>query len=179
MDNRMNFKQLFEINSTLLDLGRWYMSKPKLKSRATSEEKPDKKFFETLPGIITAIATLVTAIGGCLTILLSPQILDRLFPQETATPAIVQTVTATPSVSIPTPAPIDTGPSLISKPVPPIALDKTAQTILPRALPKFIFSSIMRISSRVFHIAARGQWADGSGYDIPAPGMVHLPAWKL
>ena len=97
------------------------MAKPKIRTRDKSEgEAPDKKFFETLPGIITAFAALITAIGGCVAIIVSPQILDRLFPQETPTSApIVQMVTATPQEVFPTdtqviilPTPTESGPRI-------------------------------------------------------------------
>ncbi len=45
----------------------------------TNDKKPEKSFLEALPKIITAIATLVTAIALILAI---PQIADRLFPPE-------------------------------------------------------------------------------------------------
>lgn len=41
------------------------------------KEKKPKSFWETVPGILTALATLVTAVGGCIGIFLaSPRILD-------------------------------------------------------------------------------------------------------
>ena len=78
------------------------MGKSEEKREEEPEEKVEKRFFETLPGILTAIATLITAIAGCIAILLSPQILDRLFPQATPAPTIVQIfVTSPPSLTSP------------------------------------------------------------------------------
>lgn len=72
--------------------------KPKEQQVEKPIEKSEKKFFETLPGIITAIATLITAIVGCVAIFLSPQILDRLFP---LTPILItQSVTSTTSLPV-------------------------------------------------------------------------------
>jgi hypothetical protein len=66
-----------------------------------SGDKSKKSFLETVPGIITAIAALITAIGAILGI---PAITDRLFP-STPTP-ITSPPTNTPRPTIPSP-PID------------------------------------------------------------------------
>jgi hypothetical protein len=43
------------------------------------EEKTKKSFWETLPGILTALAAIIAALGGCLAIVLaSPRILDMI-----------------------------------------------------------------------------------------------------
>jgi len=47
----------------------------------SNSKKSEKSFWETVPGIITAIAGLISAIGGCIVIVFGvPQIADRLFP---------------------------------------------------------------------------------------------------
>jgi hypothetical protein len=65
-----------------------------IRAREKSESKSDKGFWSTIPGIITAIAALITALGGCAAIFLSDSILSRLFPLETPTPEVF-VITAT------------------------------------------------------------------------------------
>jgi len=61
-----------------------------------------KPFFETLPGLLTALATLVTAIGGCIGVILaSPIIKDALFP-PTPTAIVTRTSVVPTTVAIST-----------------------------------------------------------------------------
>ncbi len=66
-----------------------------IRAREKSEGKSDKSFWSTAPGIITAIAALITALGGCAAIFVSDAILNRLFPLETPTSEVL-VITATP-----------------------------------------------------------------------------------
>jgi hypothetical protein len=91
---------------------------PKPKNTTASKnknKKTEKPFFETIPGFITAFAALVTAIGGCVAIVLgNPQLSSRLFPpspvpivsplpSETKAPiaTIVPTNSPSPTITIP------------------------------------------------------------------------------
>jgi hypothetical protein len=83
-----------------------------------SEDKSDKTFFQTIPGIITAFAALLTAIGGCIAVVFGiPAISNAVFG-VTPTPIISQT-TSSPAVNIP---------ALIQEPtsIPPTAIPPTA-----------------------------------------------------
>ena len=56
-----------------------------------SEDKPEKTFWQTLPGIITSFAALITAIGGCIAVVFGiPAISNAVFG-VTPTPVISQT----------------------------------------------------------------------------------------
>lgn len=77
---------------------------------STEEKKKERKsFWETVPGILTALAALVTAIGGCIaTIVASPRILDIILPSS-PTPIILTSTSARPKDTQPpsfTPTPV-------------------------------------------------------------------------
>jgi hypothetical protein len=66
-----------------------------------SEDKSDKSFLQTVPGIIAAFAALITAIGGCIAVVFGiPAISNAVFG-GTPTPIISQT-TSSPIIDIPT-----------------------------------------------------------------------------
>lgn len=66
-----------------------------------SEGKSDKTFLQTVPGILTSLAALITAIGGCIAVVFGiPAISNAVFG-STPNPIISQT-TASPSADIPT-----------------------------------------------------------------------------
>lgn len=62
----------------------------KLMSGKEANEKKIKSFWETVPGILTGIAALVTAIGGCVAVLVSnPRLIDLVIPSSpTPYPAV-------------------------------------------------------------------------------------------
>ena len=59
--------------------------------------KRPKSFWETVPGILTGIAAIVTAIGGCVAVIASnPRLLDSLL-SSASTPIATLALTPTPS----------------------------------------------------------------------------------
>jgi outer membrane protein assembly factor BamB len=67
-----------------------------------SEDKPEKTFWQTLPGIITSIAALTTAIGGCIAVIFGiPAISNAIF-RITPTPIISQTTSSPAQTPYPT-----------------------------------------------------------------------------
>lgn len=76
-----------------------------------SEDKSEKTFWQTVPGIIAAIAALITAIGGCIAIVFGiPAISNAVFG-VTPTPIISQT-TYSPKVYV-----LDSGMPTLTKSV--------------------------------------------------------------
>lgn len=70
-----------------------------------SDSKSEKSFWETVPGIITAIATLLTAVVGCIVAMLGvPAIVDRFFPSTptVSSPPTTEVIVSTPIVVTPT-----------------------------------------------------------------------------
>jgi len=66
-----------------------------------SEGKSGKSFWQTLPGIITSFAALLTAIGGCIAVIFGiPAISNKIFG-NTPTPVMIQVITATQELSRP------------------------------------------------------------------------------
>ncbi len=54
--------------------------------------KSEKSFLETLPGILTATAALITAIGGCIAVIFGiPAITNMVFPPQPTPAATIQT----------------------------------------------------------------------------------------
>lgn len=49
-------------------------------SRAKTQKKNQKSFWETMPGVLTSLATLITAIAGCITVVLALPKPNFLFP---------------------------------------------------------------------------------------------------
>lgn len=81
--------------------GRWKMGKSAGNQKEDEKEDVEKAFITTLPGILTAVATLITAAAGCIAIILSPGVWDRFFPR-TPTPVVMTEAPATATFQIPT-----------------------------------------------------------------------------
>lgn len=85
------------------------------------ETKETKSFWSTLPGILTALAAFATAIGGCITIIVSsPTLMNMILPP---TPSV--TVIAMGTTDTPIPVTV----AITDTPRPPTAITETA--ILP------------------------------------------------
>lgn len=60
--------------------------------------KETKSFWETLPGILTAIAAIITAIGGCAGVVLAnPRLLDSLLPASPTPPTAMPIIESPPT----------------------------------------------------------------------------------
>ena len=69
-------------------------------SNQEGSDKKQKSFWETAPGILAAIAALVTAIGGCVAIIAAnPRLLDLVFPAS-PTPTLVERIESPPPISV-------------------------------------------------------------------------------
>lgn len=143
-------------------------------------DKKQKSFWGTLPGLITGFAALVTAIGGLITALYAAGLLNTLLP-ATATPttiAEVPTLTATPTAARPPVfEPTDTPTAQIStatptpkvKPMPDLyisefALDPTTPT---RGLPVSVRVGVYNRGSSqagAFDV----EWWAGENFSTPA-----------
>jgi RNA polymerase sigma-70 factor (ECF subfamily) len=66
-------------------------------ARAEDEKKPGPSFWATLPGILTGVAAMITAIGGIVTVLITAGVL-RPDAGATPLPATLTVVAATPTV---------------------------------------------------------------------------------
>lgn len=95
-------------------------------SDAEEKKKDPKSFWETMPGILTGLAALVTAIGGCITIIVAlprPNIIFPATPSAQAPPLSTATPRP-PAPGLPTdtllPPPTDAPPGVTPSPtVPP------------------------------------------------------------
>lgn len=63
------------------------------------DKKKPQSFWTTLPGLLTGCATLVTAIGGCIGIILAAPLVKDFFLELVQTPTIEPTIVQVPSVT--------------------------------------------------------------------------------
>lgn len=88
-----------------------------------------KSFWQTLPGIITAFAALITAIGGCIAVVFGiPAISNAVFG-ATPTPIVSQTTSSPTQTPYPTYTPFPT--TVLATQVPPSAVKPTLTPIFP------------------------------------------------
>jgi hypothetical protein len=131
-----------------------------------SESNSKKSFWETAPGIITAFAALVTAIGAILGI---PAIANRLFP-PTPTPIV-----SSPPTDVPTP--IDTQPTKA-------VIVETSTNIPSITLPKIYgFQTCVSLcngqnSSKSFSEGIKKIYAQFNYENFPS-GIKYVRTWSL
>lgn len=133
---------------------------------------PGKPFFETLPGIITAIATLVTAIGGCIAIVLATPLGNKLFP-ATPVPGVSSSVPDTTGALVPNNQPSS------QNPVPPTAIPPSPTPNIPRAHDFQACSALCngQNSATVFSGGRTKIYAQFNYENFP-PGAKYLRTWS-
>ncbi len=119
-----------------------------MEKKSSEEEK--KSFWNTLPGILTGIAAIITAVGSCIAIVVSsPRILDLIFPVTPTPTLVVQPVLPTAIPVVPTVLPTATPRISIDTPTSIFFPSNTPTPLQTLALPDLIICSIDTNTSKI------------------------------